>query len=66
MLNYIQNLVLPHYDREQPGNTYYFSPLSVCIFIVVNHSPPKDYLYAFLYHERQRKKGANNAASIVF
>ena len=63
--DYAQNLSLPHYGEEQPGDTYYFTPLSMHVFGLVNHSPHQDHLYGFLYHEGQGKKGADNVSSII-
>ena len=35
--DYIQNLGIPHFREEQPGDTYYFSPLTLNIFSIVDH-----------------------------
>jgi hypothetical protein len=61
--DYCQNMGIPHFGGEQPGETYYFSPLSVYCFGVVNALLPKDHLYANMYHEGQGQKGGNNVAS---
>ena len=63
--DFAQNLQLLHFGEEQPGDTYYFSPLSLHVFGIVNHSPEKDHLHGFLYHEGEGKKGSNNVASLV-
>lgn len=60
-----QNLGAPHFGKEQPGDTYCYSPLSLRIFGIVDHSPTKDHLYGFLHHEGEGKKGGNNAGSLV-
>ncbi len=38
VVRYGQNMELPMYNKEQPGCTYYFSPLSVYNLGVVNHA----------------------------
>ena len=63
--DFAQNLQLPYFGEEQPGDTYYFSPLSLNVFGIVDHSPETDHLYGFLYHEGEGKKGANNVASLI-
>ena len=34
--DFAQNLDLPHFGSEQPGDTYYFSPLGVYLFGIVS------------------------------
>ena len=36
--DYCQNMGLPHFGNEQPGETYYYSPLGIYIFGIVNYS----------------------------
>jgi hypothetical protein len=61
--DYCQNMALPHFGGEQPGETYYFSPLSVYCFGMVD--PTVDKLFAHLYTEGQGQKGGNNVASLI-
>jgi hypothetical protein len=61
--DYCQNMALPHFGGEQPGETYYFSPLGVYCFGVVD--PTVDKLFAHLYTEGQGQKGGNNVASLI-
>ena len=63
MADYCQNMALPHFGGEQPGETYYFSPLGVYCFGMVD--PTVDKLYAHLYSEGQGQKGGNNVASLI-
>jgi hypothetical protein len=62
---------LPIYNSEQPGTTYYFSPLTVFNLGVVNHAHTyndghvSEHMHAHLYHEGVGKKGANNVASLI-
>jgi hypothetical protein len=66
-----QNMELPVYNKEQPGCTYYFSPLSIFDLGVVNHAYVYDdghvseHLHCQVYHEGVGKKGANNVASLI-
>jgi hypothetical protein len=60
--DYSQNLDLPHFGGEQPGETFYYSPLNIFQFGVVDPSD-NDRLHAFVYDEGDGKKGGNNVAS---
>ena len=59
------------YNANQPGCTYYFSPMSVYNLGIVDHAhnyasgEVKERMYAHVYHEGVGKKGANNVASLV-
>jgi hypothetical protein len=57
-------MALPHFGGEQPGETYYFSPLGVYCFGMVDPSTV-DKLFAHLYTEGQGQKGGNNVASLI-
>ena len=61
--DYMQNLDLPHYGGEQPGDTYYYSPLAIFGFGVVDYSIEQ--LYAYIYTEGEGKKGGNNVVSLI-
>ena len=71
VVDYGQNMELPVYNKEQPGVTYYYSPLSVYNLGVVNHAHEypngevKEHMYAHVYHEGVGKKGANNVSSLI-
>ena len=54
--DYCQNMGLPHFGGEQPGETYYYSPLSVYCFGVVDVTT--DTMYAHLYEEGKAVKVA--------
>ena len=64
--DYIQNLGVPYFREEQPGDMYYFSILTLNIFGIVDHREEQDYLFRFLYHEGERSKATNNIGSIVY
>ncbi len=57
-----------NYDKEQPGCTYYFSPLSIYNLGVVDHTHiyndgwVSEHLYCHVYTDGIGKKGANNVA----
>ena len=57
VVDYGQNMELPIYNSEQPGCTYYFSPLSVYNLWMVNHAHEyevgqvSEHMYAHVYHE---------------
>jgi hypothetical protein len=52
--------------EHQPGETYYFSPLTVNCFGIANVGMPKSMLSAYIYHEGEGKKGGNNVASLIW
>jgi hypothetical protein len=56
-------MYLPNFASEQPGATYYYSPLSAFCFGVVDGSV--DSLTAWIYTEEDAKKGGNNVASLM-
>ena len=62
--DYCQNMGLPHFGNEQPGETYYYSPLGVYIFGIVNYADEK--MNAYVYHEGEGAKGGNNVCSLVY
>eukprot|EP00977_Amphora_coffeiformis_P026919 scaffold31684_cov139-Amphora_coffeaeformis.AAC.1 len=64
--DYCQNLALPHLGHSQPGETYYFSPLTVCCFGTADTATDKPQMRAYVYSEGDGKKGGNNVASLLF
>jgi hypothetical protein len=71
VLDYGQNMELPMFNKEQPGVTYYYSPLSIYNLGMVNHAHVYDdgrvteHLHVHVYHEGIGKKGANNVSSLI-
>lgn len=62
-----QNLCLPNFEAEQPGDTYYMSPLTVLLFGVVDNATEdgKDRMNAYIWREFEGDRGANNIASCL-
>jgi len=62
---------LPVYNKEQPGITYYYSPLSIYNLGIVDHAHVYDdglvseHMHCHVYHEGVGKKGANNVSSLI-
>jgi hypothetical protein len=56
-------MYIPNFAGEQPGATYYYSPMSCYVFGVVDASTDK--LSAWMYTEAMAKKGGNNVASLL-
>jgi hypothetical protein len=56
---------LPHFRAAQPGETYYYSPLGIFIFGLIDLSMKPTKLEARVYHEGEGKKGGNNVALMV-
>ena len=65
VMDYAQNCELPHLGSNQPGKTYYYSPLKINVFGIVNAGKNSGYLDAYLYHEGEGRKGGNNVASLL-
>ena len=71
VVDYGQNMELSMYNKEQPGCTYYFSPMSNYNLGVVNHAHVyndggvSEHLHCHVYTEGVSKKGANNVASLI-
>ena len=71
VVDYGQNMELPIFNKEQPGVTYYYSPLSIYNLGIVDHAHDygggdiKEHLHCHVYHEGEGKKGANNVSSLI-
>ena len=63
--DYSQNAYIPNFQEEQPGKTYYYSPMNVYIFGIVNAGVQPYKLTAPLYFEGEAKKGGNNVVSML-
>jgi ribosome-binding protein aMBF1 (putative translation factor) len=57
--DFSQNMYLPNLAGEQPGAVYYFSPLNVYPFGLVDGSTEPTTLTAHLYYEGEAQKGGN-------
>ena len=65
-MDFSQNCELPYFGGNQAGPTYYYSPLTVNVFGLVNTAMgPSGHLAAFVYSEIEGKKGARNVASMI-
>jgi hypothetical protein len=72
VVDYDQNMELPVYNKEQPGITFYYSPLSIYNLGIVNHAHVYDdgrgvteHMHCHVYHKGVGKKGANNVALLI-
>jgi hypothetical protein len=63
--DYAQNLGIPHFGSEQLGDTYYYSPLTLHLFGIVDLSRSPNRLFCYCYRKFTGKKGINNVASLV-
>ena len=64
--DYCQNMDLPHQGMTQPGETYYFSPLTINCFGTADAGQEFPCMNAYTYHEGEGKKGGNNVTSLLF
>ena len=62
-----QNLELPNFEGEQPGDTYYFLPLTCYLFGVVNNATATKCakMNAYVWLEGEGDRGANNITSCL-
>ncbi len=63
--DYAQNLGVPYFGSEQPENTYYYSPLAVYIFGLVDASCTPEQLHAYGYAEDHGGKWGNSVSSLL-
>ena len=64
--DFAQNMYLPNFAAEQPGATYYYSPLNVYPFGIVDASKTPTELTAHVFYEGEAKKGGNSVASMLW
>jgi hypothetical protein len=66
IVDYGQNMTLPWFGTSQPGDTYYYTPLTIFNLGVVDVSHPDgEHLYCHIYKEGDGKKGGDNVASLL-
>jgi hypothetical protein len=63
--DYGENLSAPYFGGAQAGDTYYFLPLTVFSFGLVDLSTGPNKINCYTYSEDKGKKGANNLASLL-
>ena len=63
--DFSQNMELPFFGASQPGDTYYYSPLKINVFGIVDCSIFGGKLSVHVYDEGVGKKGGNNVASML-
>ena len=64
--DFAQNMYIPNFAAEQPGATYYYSPLNVFPFGIVDGSTDPTQLTAHVFYEGECKKGGNSVASMLW
>ena len=64
-MDFSQNGKLLCFGENQAGPTYYYSPLTVNIFGLVDTAMGSGHLTAFVYGEIEGRKGARNVASML-
>jgi hypothetical protein len=65
IVDYGQNMDMPFFGSEQPGDTYYCTPKTVKNLGIVDVAPAKDILYTYVYCEHEGSKGGNNVTSLL-
>jgi len=64
-IDYAQNVMMPHFGSEQPGETYYYSPVNCFVLGIVDCGKVPMTLNAHVYFEDEGSKGGNNVASLL-
>ena len=64
--DYAQNVQCPQFGGEQPGETYYYSPLNVNVFGIVDSNTQTEKLVAYCYHEGEGGKGGDNVNTMLY
>jgi len=62
--DYDQNIEIPHFGTDQPGATYFLSPLGVYVFGICNWKSKQ--MNAYVYDESNGRKGGNNVVSLLW
>jgi hypothetical protein len=65
VLDYCQNMEMPFFRKDQPGETYYYTPETINLLGIVDCNPKKDLQHAYAYSEEEGGKGGNNAAFLI-
>ena len=65
-MDFSQNAELPTLNGEQPGDTYYLTPLIVKIFGISDAMHESDKLDAYVYSEADGKAGGNEVTSFFY
>jgi hypothetical protein len=65
VMDYSQNIDMPQVGESQPGRTYYYSPLRIYVFGIVECGKLGGELFSYLYHEGEGDKGGDQVASMV-
>jgi hypothetical protein len=63
--DYCQDMEMPFFGKDQPGETYYYTPKTINLFGIVDCNSEKEVLHAYSYGEEQGGKGGNNVASLL-
>jgi hypothetical protein len=65
VVDYCQNMEMPFFGKDQPGETYYYTPKTINLLGIVDCSQEKEILHAYAYSEEEGGKGGNNVASLI-
>ena len=62
--DYAQCLKIPQYHSDQPGETYFISPMSINLFGIYNCDTDK--MNAFIYPAYESGKGGDDVCSLLW
>jgi hypothetical protein len=63
--DYCQNMEMPFFGKDQPGETYYYTPKTINLFGIVDCNSEKEVLHAYGYGEDHGGKGKFNVVSLL-
>jgi hypothetical protein len=63
--DYCQNMEMPFFGKDQPGQTYYYTPKTINLFGVVDCNQVKEVLHAYGYGKELCGKGGNNVPLLL-
>jgi hypothetical protein len=65
IVDYCQNMEMTFFGKEQPGETYYYTPKTINLLGIVECNEEKEILHAYAYSGEEGGKGGNNVASLI-
>ena len=65
IIDYCQNLHMPSFMKDQPGETYFYILVNVYALGIVNCNNIKDFLHVYMYTGKEGGKTVNSSASLL-
>ena len=65
VVDFMMNMDMPYFGGDQPGETYYYTPMTVNTLGIVDCNGEKDHLHGYIYDEGEGNKGGCVVASLI-